>query len=553
MNTKKIMSLFSLIALISLTSCYDDEFSIGEVVAPTNIQIDAEIEGASEDFPFGDGSGFVDFTVTADNAINFSFDFGDGATQRQSSGQHRHRYTRNGVNDYLVTVTASGTGGAKSVSTIEISVESQFDDPETFEFLTGGEGQSKTWSIARNEPGHLGVGPLDSFSPDFFAAAPNQLAQCLYDDEITLSAGPNNTISFEHDNVDPDGVGVTFFNGEFNTIGGGGGPDDQCLPFDVSGQKNVSLAPAGFGTPEDVTTGTEFTIGDDGFMAYYINTSTYEILEITDDFLYVRALSGSASNQLAWYLKFTTDAEGEQDNTLETQFEDLVWSDEFDVDGMPDSSIWNFEIGNGADQGIPGWGNQELQYYTDENAIVDDGKLVINLVAEPTFGFDYSSARLNTLNNFGFQYGRIEVRAKLPEGGGTWPAIWMMGTNFPDIGWPECGEIDIMEHSGNAQDEIHGTVHFPGNFGGNAIGQTTVQEDVSNEFNNYTVEWDENQIQWAINDQVFFTFQNNGDLPFNNDFFILLNVAMGGTFVGNTVDPNFEESAMEIEYVRVFQ
>lgn len=553
MNTNKIVSLLSLIMLISLSSCQDDDYSIGEVKAPTNIQIETEIEGVSEDFPFGDGSGFVNFKATADNGINYSYDFGDGNSQRQSSGEVRHRFSRDGVNDYLVKVTVSGPGGTKSTETIEVTVESLFNDPVSYEFLTGGEGQSKEWKIARNEPGHLGVGPLDSFSPDFFAAAPNQLAECLYDDAITLTGGINGTISFEHDNTNPDGVGVTFFNGEFNTVGGGGGPDDQCLPYDVTGLKNLGLAPAGFNTPEEITTGTQFTISDDGFMSYYINTSTYEILEITEDFLYVRTLSGSATNQLAWYFKFTTNVDGDQDNTLETQFEDLVWSDEFDVDGTPDPSIWNFETGNGADQGIPGWGNEELQYYTEDNAIVDDGKLVINLNAEPTFGFNYSSSRMNTLNNFDFQYGRLEVRAKLPQGGGTWPAIWMMGANFPSAGWPDCGEIDIMEHSGNDQDVIHGTVHFPGNSGGNAIGGTTVQEGVSNEFNNYTIEWDENQIQWAINDEVFQTFQNNGDLPFNQEFFIILNVAMGGTFVGNSVDPDFEESDMEIEYIRVYQ
>lgn len=157
------------------------------------------------------------------------------------------------------------------------------------------------------------------------------------------------------------------------------------------------------------------------------------------------------------------------------------------------------------------------------------------------------------MDKFGFNYGRIEIRAKMPFGGGTWPALWMMGTNFPDIGWPFCGEIDIMEHSGNDQDVVHGTVHFPGNSGGNAIGQTTVQEGVSEEFNNYTVEWDEDEIQFAINDQVFFTFQNNSELPFNDDFFIIMNVAMGGVFVGNTIDPNFDESTMEVDYIRVYQ
>ncbi|GGD95374.1 family 16 glycosylhydrolase [Planktosalinus lacus] len=535
-----IKKLSLLLCLILVMGCQEDDAKFGQLQAPTNLQIQVEVLNADNDNPFGDGSGSVNFTATAENAISYKFDFGDNVTQVQPGGLASHTYSNEGVNDYLVTVVATGTGGTTTTETIAISVLSNFDDPITEELLTGG--SSKTWFVASQTPGHLGVGPIDTFTPDYFSAAPNQLAECLYDDEITFGLDNNDNITFNHNNND-----ITFFNVEFLNVGGGGGDSDQCLPYNTSGNKFVSLAGANFGVPEDLTTGTQFTISDEGFMSYYINTSTYEILEITQDYMHIRAISGSASNPLAWYLKFTTN-EGSQGNQLETEFTDLIWTEEFDVDGPPNPDVWNFEVGNGDN----GWGNQELQYYTENNAEVSDGTLKINLIAESINGYNYSSSRINTLNNFDFNYGRIEIRAKLPEGGGTWPALWMMGSNFPDVGWPFCGEIDIMEHRGNEQDVIHGTLHFPGNSGGDAISQTTNVPGVSQEFNNYTVEWSSENIQFAVNNEVYHVFENNSSVPFNDPFFIILNVAMGGTF-GGTVDPNFSQSTMEIDYIRVYQ
>ena len=535
-----IQKLILIYFIALLVGCQDDNASFGDLIAPSNLVITVDIENASGEEPFGDGSGRVNFTARADNAISYKFDFGDNVTQNAPSGVVSHAYSTVGVNEYIVTVIASGTGGIITTESITITVLSDFEDPETKSLLTGDD--TKTWFIAADLPGHLGVGPLDSYGPDFFSAAPNQLATCLYDDEITIALDANNNITFNHNNN-----GVSFFNVEFIGIGGGGGDSDQCLPWDTEGNRFLSLSSSSFDTPDDLTTGTQFTISDGGFMSYYINTSTYEILEITEDFMHIRAISGSSNNVLAWYFKFTTN-DGTAGNELETQFENLIWSEEFDLDGSPNPDIWNLEIGNGDS----GWGNQELQYYTSENAVISEGTLKINLIAEPTNGFNYSSSRLNTLGNFEFQYGRIEIRAKLPEGGGTWPALWMMGSSFPTAGWPFCGEIDIMEHRGNQQDVIHGALHFPGNSGGNAISRTTVVEGVSEEFNLYTVEWTVDHILFAVNNQVYHVFENNEDVPYNDSFFILLNVAMGGTF-GGAVDPNFEQSTMEIDYIRVYQ
>ena len=538
----KIKNLIIIALAVSLFSCQNDDQQFGEIVEPSNVTLEAEIVGADEDNPNGDGSGEVIFTASADDALNYRFYFGDSTNDSDESGTIEKQYTRTGLNDYTVTVVASGIAGTSVSTSIDITVLSEFEDDEAKQFLTGG--SSKTWYVASQEPGHLGVGPIEESTPDFFSATPGLLANCLYNDEITFGLDGQD-ITFDHVNQ-----GVTFFNAAFLDVGGGGGDSDQCLPFDVSGQKITSLIPAESNVPQDETRGTGFTISDGGFMSYFINTSTYEILEISEGFLHIRALSGQ-QNPLAWYLKFTTNPDGSvggegNDNELDTQFTDLIWSDEFDQ-GPLDESTWTHETGNNN-----GWGNQEQQFYRPENTVVEDGVLKITAKSENFSGFEYTSSRLKTEDNFEFQYGRIEVRAKLPQGDGTWPAIWMLGSNFSDVGWPDTGEIDIMEHNGNEPGVVHGSLHFPGNFGGNAVSQITNVDNVSSEFHDYTVEWDEDQILFAVDGQIYHEFTNGASLPFNQPFFIILNVAMGGTFVGD-IDPAFDQSTMEIDHVRVYQ
>ncbi|HOZ85415.1 MAG TPA: family 16 glycosylhydrolase [Niabella sp.] len=226
----------------------------------------------------------------------------------------------------------------------------------------------------------------------------------------------------------------------------------------------------------------------------------------------------------------------------------LVWADEFDSQGTPAPAKWSFDIGAG------GWGNNELQYYTNrlDNAIVSDGTLKIHIKAESFGGSAYTSARILSRDKFSFKYGRMEVRAKLPEGGGTWPAIWMLGGNISSVGWPACGEIDVMEHKGNEQNKIYGTVHYPGHSGGGSVGSTLMITNSATAFHVYAVEWNASSIKFFVDNQLFHTVVNNTILPFNQNFFIILNVAMGGTF-GGSVSPSFTHAAMEVDYVRVYQ
>lgn len=225
----------------------------------------------------------------------------------------------------------------------------------------------------------------------------------------------------------------------------------------------------------------------------------------------------------------------------------LVWADEFEINGAPSPTNWTFETGGG------GWGNNELQYYTNrsQNATVSGGVLRITAIKENYSGSAYTSARLVTKDKFDFKYGRVEVRAKLPVGKGTWPAIWMLGTDINSVGWPACGEIDIMEHVGNDQNKIHSTLHYPGRSGGNGVTNTIMNPTASTAFHVYTLEWTAASIKVYMDDQLYFNATNTEAIPFNKNFFMILNVAMGGNF-GGAVDPAFTSSTLEIDYIRVF-
>lgn len=228
----------------------------------------------------------------------------------------------------------------------------------------------------------------------------------------------------------------------------------------------------------------------------------------------------------------------------------LVWSDEFNTDGRPDQSKWTYELGTGDN----GWGNNELQTYTNrvENSVVSNGTLKINLIKENYQGSAYTSARLVSKGKYDFKYGKIEFRAKLPNGKGTWPALWMLGANIDTVPWPDSGEIDVMEHVGNQQNRLFSTLHYPGHSGGNAVGGYTMVPTISTEFHVFSAEWTPTSIVFSVDDKPYFTFPNAPNLPFNHNYFIIMNMAMGGNF-GGQVDPAVTGATMEVDYVRVYQ
>ncbi len=226
----------------------------------------------------------------------------------------------------------------------------------------------------------------------------------------------------------------------------------------------------------------------------------------------------------------------------------LIWSDEFNSPGAPDPAKWGYDIGAG------GWGNNEAQYYTNrtDNVLVSNGTLKIIAKKELYSGSNYTSARLLSKGKFSFQYGKVEVSAKLPGGVGTWPAIWMLGDNISTVSWPACGEIDIMEQKGSDMNRIFNTVHYTGHSGSGGVGTSFLINNVTSEFHKYGLIWNSTSVQFLVDDIVTYTFSNATNLPFNQNFFLLLNMAMGGNFGGN-IDPAFNNAIMEVDYVRVYQ
>lgn len=240
----------------------------------------------------------------------------------------------------------------------------------------------------------------------------------------------------------------------------------------------------------------------------------------------------------------------------------LVWSDEFDKDGLPDSTKWSYDYGNGCPN-LCGWGNHELEFYTKnrlKNTRVENGMLIIEAHKEQFEDNEYTSARIATRKKGDWLYGKFEIRAKLPTGLGTWPAIWMLSTDWEYGGWPESGEIDIMEHVGYAQDTVHGTIHTKAyNHGiGTHKGQPTFVENASNEFHTYTLEWTAESIKWLIDDKQYFEITNEhktfNEWPFDKRFHLILNLAVGGDWGGkHGVDESIFPQKMIVDYVKVYQ
>lgn len=228
----------------------------------------------------------------------------------------------------------------------------------------------------------------------------------------------------------------------------------------------------------------------------------------------------------------------------------LFWADEFNSDGAPDPTKWGYDTGTGSG----GWGNSELEYYTSraQNVIVQGGILKITALKESYGGSAYTSARMLSKNKFSFTYGRIEIRAMLPAGLGTWPALWMLGSNVNSVSWPACGEIDIMEQRGSELNKIFGTLHYPDHSGANGNSANVTISDATTKFHVYAMDWSAASIKLYVDGVLFQTVANSAGTPFNNDFFFILNVAMGGNFAG-AVDPAFTSAAMQVDYIRVYR
>ena len=231
----------------------------------------------------------------------------------------------------------------------------------------------------------------------------------------------------------------------------------------------------------------------------------------------------------------------------------LVWSDEFDGPEI-NSNNWTFEIGTGN----WGWGNNELQYYQEDNTSIIDGNLVIEARRQTLDNSIYTSSRLITRGKQSFQYGRVDIRAVMPEGQGIWPALWMLGSNHLQVGWPTCGEIDIMEMIGGEERDnvVHGTAHWNQD-GHVSYGQsmTNVSGKLSEEYHVYSIIWDEQSIRWYFDDVNFNTIDITPAAlsAFHDDFYFIMNVAVGGVWAGSPDNTTLFPQWMIVDYIRVFQ
>lgn len=223
----------------------------------------------------------------------------------------------------------------------------------------------------------------------------------------------------------------------------------------------------------------------------------------------------------------------------------LVWSDEFDGTQL-NTNFWTYERGAG------GWGNNELQEYTNsaDNVFLENGRLHIKAIKD---GSKYTSGRIITNGKKEFKYGRIDIRAKMPAGKGIWPALWMLGNNISSVNWPSCGEIDIMEYLGHETNKVYGTAHYED--GGHKYQGNSYSLSAGNfneKFHVFTLVWQENSMVWYVDYQKFYQFSRVG-VPFNNSFFFIMNVAVGGNWPGNPDNTTVFPQTMVVDYVRVFQ
>jgi len=689
---KKLKYIIVALLMVAI-GCKEDDSPAAKPLA--NLTVSSEQDGAT-----------INLTASAQGASSYSFDFGDGTTAQSLTGYVVKTYDMIGNNTYTIAVTAFDASGASLTESIQVSVSIVAETPEEINLLTGG--TTKTWFLAASQPGHLGVGPAregidgDWWYPKWYSAQAfekcnDEISDCLCDDELTFSVDASGAVSYSLDNK-----GQTFFNASHLAAGGGTGDEDTCFDFDSTGTKAVTVSSVSGNVPDTETTGIQLDLADGGFMGYYVGSSTYEILSITENTLHVRTYDPKDAD-LAWYHRFSSETNtGGGDETLDTVFTNLVWADEFDVDGAPNPANWTYDIGAG------GWGNNESQTYTDDpsNVIVEDGLLKITAkslggsavshyfdeitltdgsttvavedfegtapafvgfggvgtgvidnpdatgentsakvgesskglgaetwggsffdVAAPldlvtyntitmktwspavgqiiklklenqansdeayevdatttvangweTLTYDFSavpagtynrvvlffdfgvtpeggitSARIKSENLYEFTYGRVEIRAKMPSAGGTWPALWTLGANFDEVGWPASGEMDILEHVGNNVGRASSALHYPGNSAGTAVTGSTTIPTTTTEFHNYTMEWTADSIKFVVDDElIHLSFTNAADTPFNADFFFIMNIAMGGT-LGGAIDPAFTEDTMEVDYIRVYQ
>lgn len=503
-----------------------------------NLVVTYDIEGSSNEQPEGDGNGRVVFQASADNASSFRLTY-NGTSQMMTAGRAELIFDYPGIKEYEVIIVALGALSSQVSETVVVRVRRDYTPPaDLLNLLTNGDAQ--TWRVKSEAAGHMGVGPKDGSSPEYWMAqAFEKDSTGMYDDSYVFGADK----SFIHRTGGAIYGKATPLNGDLGSTSEPVNGDNEIENYPLANYAGTW----NFGLLD----GQEMLFfSDHGFLGFYVGgTHAYTILDRTEKEMVLRT---EGEDGQGWFFILTTEEKAAIPE--DPEFYKLIWQDEFSSNGAPDDKHWNFDIGRGSN----GWGNNEAQYYTSrtENVRVIDGVLKIVARKESYEGADYTSARLKTQDKFDFTYGRVDVKARLASGGGTWPAIWMLGSSIPVEGWPSCGEIDIMEYVGNNPGTVQSAIHTAASSGATMHHKSTVISNETTEFHIYSVIWSEEQISFLIDDVRYYTYRplirDDANWPFEENQFLILNVAMGGT-LGGSIASDFEESTMEIDYVRVYQ
>lgn len=286
--------IFSFALLIGFSSCKKDEYALGDLKAPTGLTLSAVVAGVNAANPNGDGSGFVTISATANNAISYNIDLGNGIKLPAPSGNITFKYSKSGTFEYNIIVNAIGTGGIISTATKKVKVLVSFEIPADM-MAAFTNGSSRVWITDKNEPGHVGVGPADQFSPIWYAAPPNSRDACLYDDEITFSKVSANSMSLNVDNK-----GQTFIIGAATSFYGQTG-GDGCYAIITTGTKQLDFMDATSTSTSANSTRFQFMVPGNGILNFATGGNTYEILAYTDSTIHVRNIGADGN---AWYQKF---------------------------------------------------------------------------------------------------------------------------------------------------------------------------------------------------------------------------------------------------------
>ena len=500
-------------------------------VIPSELSLSVNVIGADDNQPNGDGFGVVEFTASATNGVSYSFRFGTGDS-KTSSGTVQYTYTEVGTKTYDVKVLAySSTNNYISIDkkiTVYVKPDSE---ASLLELLAGG--SSKTWKINAAQDAHFSNGVQDKkYSTYWEASAFSKNNSGFYDDQYTFYVDG----TYKHKTNNTVFGKASHLTNDFGSTSQSSNAQGEIENYNLADYQTTFVAKK---DGEE----KKLEINGKGFIGFYVGQQNYTIECHDSNNIYLRAID--ESENIAWYVWLT--AKEVSDINPKDQFTNLIWSDEFDEPGTLDSSKWVHEVGDS-------WYNNEVQSYTSrlENSKVEDGKLKIIAKKESYNGNNYTSARIISNTKMDFTYGRVDIKAKVPGTKGTWPALWLLGSNFRTVEWPKCGEMDILEAAQSNNFKVQSTVHHPDNYGEGDTNITNEYTDITENFHIYSLVWTKQALTFYVDDKPHHIVGNSCALPFNWNQFIILNVAMGGT-MGGEIASNFVSDSMEIEYVRIYQ